>query len=145
MAEYDDTAFGYMNEVDPDQDITGGAIDYSRYDMEFSPEQQGQYKQSLVNAFDSAYQDDPNKGELSYADWMKGLKHDYINERALKWDDVKGNPEGMDPKEYDTLERSGLLKSLFTMHTGRLEDARKLVEHLAPNQQSNIGNRPPRR
>ena len=113
MAEYDDTAFGYMNEVDPDQDITGGAIDYSRYDMEFSPEQQGQYKQSLVNAFDSAYQDEA---------------------ALLNIKDIS-----------DTLERSGLLKSLFTMHTGRLEDARKLVEHLAPNQQSNIGNRPPRR
>jgi len=143
MAEYDDKAFGYMSDADPEYDIAGGAVDYSQYDMEFSPAKQDLFKKTLVSAFDSTYRNDPNKGELSYLDWMKSLKHDYINERALKWADVKGNRGDMNPEEYDTLERAGQLKSLFSMHTGRLEDARKLVEHIVPEplKDSKIENR----
>jgi len=136
MADYDNKAFGAMNAADPDMNITGGAIDYSKFEMDMSPREQKQYKKTLLKAFNNAYKGDPKKGKLSFGDWLGNLKHDYIKERSLAFDDVRRNKleDTIDPGEYSVIESADILNSLFNMHTGRLEDSRDLVEGMSPEE-----------
>jgi len=43
MAEIDSKAFDYMNAGDPDKYITGGAMEYSEYEMDMTPKQQKKF------------------------------------------------------------------------------------------------------
>ena len=130
MARTDDYAFNAMNTADPDNDIGGGAIAYSQFEMDMTPKEQKKYKETLLNTLDSAYRSDPHKGRLGFADWLDNLKPDLVMERARKWEEARDDKEVMDkidPNEYSVLEDSGLLQSLLMKHTGRLEDVRDVI------------------
>ena len=76
MPHEDNYAFDAMNAADPDIDVTGGAIKYSSYEMDMSPEEQGKYKKTLLGSLASAYRSDPNKGRLSFTNWwLKELEN----------------------------------------------------------------------
>ena len=130
MARTDDYAFNAMNTADPDNDIGGGAIAYSQFEMDMTPKEQKKYQETLLNTLDSAYRSDPHKGRLGFADWLDNLKPDLVMERARKWEEARDDKEVMDkidPSEYSVLEDSGLLQSLLMKHTGRLEDVRDVI------------------
>ena len=130
MARTDNYAFDMMNRVDPDKNITGGAIMYSEFEMDMSPKEQGGYKRTVINALDTAYRNDLDKGKLGFSDWLDNLRPDLIKERARKWEEVRGDKDvmnKMDPKEFSTLEDAGLLQNLLEKHTGRLEDVREII------------------
>ena len=130
MAEIDDRAFNAMGIIDPDRDISGGAIDYSEYEMDMSPTDQKKYRETVLNTLDSSYRGDPHKGKLGFADWLDNLKPELIKERALKWQDVRHDKNvmnEMNPDEFSLLEDSGLLQNLLDKHTGRLEDVRDVI------------------
>ena len=130
MARTDDYAFNAMNTADPDNDIGGGAIAYSQFEMDMTPKEQKKYQETLLNTLDSAYRSDPHKGRLGFADWLDNLRPDLVMERARKWEEARDDKEVMDkidPSEYSVLEDSGLLQSLLMKHTGRLEDVRDVI------------------
>jgi hypothetical protein len=130
MARTDDYAFNAMNTADPDNDIGGGAIAYSQFEMDMTPKEQKKYQETLLNTLDSAYRSDPHKGRLGFADWLDNLRPDLVMERARKWEEARDDKEVMDkidPSEYSVLEDSGLLQSLLMKHTGRLEDVRDII------------------
>ena len=130
MAYEDNYAFDAMNKANPDQDIAGGAIMYSEFEMDMTPKQQGRYKKSLLDTLDLAYRDDPHKGKLGFKDWLDNLRPDLVKQRAREWEEVRHDKDvmnQMDPKEFSLLENSGLLQNLLEKHTGRLEDVRDVI------------------
>ena len=130
MPHEDNNAFNMMNNADPDNDITGGAIMYSEFEMDMSPKQQERYRKTVMNTLDTAYRGDTNKGKLGFADWLDTLKPDLVIERARKWEEVRHDKDVMnqiDPDEFSLLEDSGLLQSLLSKHTGSLEDVRDII------------------
>ena len=130
MPHKDNLAFNAMNNIDPDKDITGGAIMYSQFEMDMSPKEQERYRRTLMNTLDTTYRSDPHKGKLGFADWLDNLRPDLVQERARKWEEVRNDNEvmdKMDPKESSVLEDSGLLQTLLEKHTGRLEDVRDVI------------------
>jgi len=130
MAREDNYAFNAMNKVAPDNDITGGAIMYSEFEMDMSPTQQKKYRDTILNTLDSSYRGDPHKGKLGFTDWLDNLKPDLIKERALKWEEVRHDRDvmnEMNPDEFSLLEDAGLLQNLLDKHTGRLEDVRDVI------------------
>ena len=82
MAEIDDRAFEYMKKGDPDSDITGGAIDYSEYEMDMSPEEQESFLRTNTELFSNLYNADPlvDKENLPFANWLKELNPEYVME-----------------------------------------------------------------
>ena len=137
MAEIDSKAFDYMNEGDPDQSITGGAIEYSEYEMDMSPTQQKGYEKDLMEALSMNYRSDPDKGKLNFESWLKELRPDLIMERARKWEELREDAKGvegyrermnaLDPKESRLIEDAGILQRLLNKHTGRLEDTHGMI------------------
>ena len=130
MPQEDNYAFDAMNKAAPDNDITGGAIMYSEFEMDMTPKQQKQYRQTLLNTLDTAYSRDPNKGKLGFADWLDNLRPDLVKERALKWEEVRHDRDvmnEMNPDEFSLLEDAGFLEGLLQKHTGRLEDVRDVI------------------
>ena len=137
MAEKDNKAFDYMNEGDPDQSITGGAIKYSEYEMDMSTSQQKGYEKDLMNALSMNYRSDPHKGKLDFDSWLKELRPDLVMERARKWEELREDTKGvegyrermdaLDPQEARSIEDAGILQRLLNKHTGRLEDAYGMV------------------
>ena len=150
MPHEDNNAFNMMNNADPDNDITGGAIMYSEFEMDMTPTQQKKYRDTLLNTLDTSYRGDPHKGKLGFADWLDNLNPELIKERALKWEEVRGDKDvmnKMDPKEFSVLENSGLLQNLLEKHTGRLEDVRDVIGSDLPRpiEEFKIGDREYRR
>jgi len=130
MAKIDSKAFDYMNEGDPDNDITGGAIMYSEFEMDMTPTQQKKYRDTLLNTLDNSYRGDPHKGKLGFKDWLDNLNPELIKERALKWEEVRHDRDvmnEMNPDEFSLLENAGFLEGLLEKHTGRLEDVRDII------------------
>jgi|TARA_R110000824_G_scaffold65983_3_gene171456 hypothetical protein len=130
MAKEDNAAFNAMNKVSPDNDITGGAIMYSEFEMDMTPTQQKKYRDTLLNTLDSSYRGDPHKGKLGFADWLDNLNPELIKERALKWEEVRHDRDvmnEMNPDEFSLLEDAGFLEGLLQKHTGRLEDVRDVI------------------
>ena len=137
MAEIDSKAFDYMNEGDPDKSITGGAIEYSEYEMDMTPSQQKGYEKDLMNALSMNYRSDPHKGKLDFDSWLKELRPDLVMERARKWEELREDTKGvegyrermdaLDPQEARSIEDAGILQRLINKHTGRLEDVRGMV------------------
>ena len=130
MANIDEKAFDAMNRVAPDNDITGGAIMYSEFEMDMTPTEQKKYRDTLLNTLDTSYRRDPHKGRLGFKDWLDNLKPGLIGERALKWEEVRHDKDvmnEMDPNEFSLLEDAGFLQGLLQKHTGRLEDVRDVI------------------
>ena len=130
MAREDNYAFDAMNRVAPDNDITGGAIMYSEFDMDMTPTQQKKYRDTLLNTLDSSYRGDPHKGKLGFSDWLDNLNPELIRERALKWEEIRHDKDvmnEMNPDEFSLLEDAGFLEGLLQKHTGRLEDVRDII------------------
>ena len=135
MPHEDNYAFDAMNKAAPDNDITGGAIMYSEYEMDMTPKEQAKYEKVLLESLDLAYRDDPHKGKLGFKDWLDNLKPDLVRERALEWDKVRNDKDAMnkmDPKEYSIIEGSGLLQNLLDKHTGSVEDVRDVIGDKVP-------------
>ena len=137
MAEIDSKAFDYMNEGDKDQSITGGAIEYSEYEMDMTPSEQKGYEKNLMYALSMNYRSDPHKGKLDFDSWLKELSPDLVMERARKWEELREDTKGvegyrermdaLDPQEARSIEDAGILQRLINKHTGRLEDVRGMV------------------
>ena len=133
MAGYtDNEAFDAMNDQDPDQDISGGAIMQSEFETNMPPREQDQYRRLVMDSLNSMYENDPmsKKRNLSFSDWLDKLAPGLIEERALKWDKVRNNPElkeSLDPKEHRNLEEAGFLDSLLQRHTGSILDVRDII------------------
>ena len=130
MAKENNYAFDAMNKVAPDNDITGGAIMYSEFEMDMTPTQQKKYRDTLLNTLDSSYRGDPHKGKLGFSDWLDNLNPELIKERALKWEEVRHDRDvmnEMNPDEFSLLEDAGFLEGLLQKHTGRLEDVRDVI------------------
>ena len=142
MAYEDKYAFDAMNAGDPDMDVAGGAIEYSSYEMDMSPSEQKGYEKNLRDALAMSYRSDPHKGKLSFQDWLKGLRPDLVMERARKWEEMRADNKGVEgyrasmdalgPEESSLLEDSGMLQRILDQHTGRLDDARKIVGDYSP-------------
>jgi len=150
MARENNYAFDAMNRVAPDNDITGGAIMYSEFEMDMSPKEQERYRETVLNTLDSSYRGDPHKGKLGFRDWLDNLKPELIKERALKWQDVRHDKDimnEMNPDEFSHLEDAGLLQNLLDKHTGRLEDVRDVIGSDIPRpiEEFQIGDREFRR
>jgi hypothetical protein len=138
MAEIEDKyAFDAMNVADPDMDVTGGAIEYSEYEMDMTPREQKDYEKNLMNALSMNYRSDPDKGKLNFESWLKELRPDLITERARKWEELREDAQGfegyrsrmdaLDPREARLIEDAGMLQRLLNKHTGRLEDTYSMV------------------
>ena len=137
MPHEDKYAFDAMNDVDPDMDVTGGAIEYSSYEMDMTPSQQKGYEKDLMEALSMNYSSDPHKGKLNFDNWLKELRPDLVMERARKWEELREDAKGVEgyrermdalnPKEARSIEDAGILQRLLNKHTGRLEDAYGMV------------------
>jgi len=150
MAKENNYAFDAMNKVAPDNDITGGAIMYSEFEMDMTPTQQKKYRDTLLNTLDSSYRGDPHKGKLGFSDWLDNLNPELIKERALKWEEVRHDRDvmnEMNPDEFSLLEDAGFLQGLLQKHTGRLEDVRDVIGSDLPRpiEEFKIGDREYRR
>ena len=97
MAEIDDRAFEYMQKGDPDQTISGGAIDYSEYEMDMSPEQQEEFMRENTSLFHDLYNNDPlvDKEKLPFGAWLGALNPERI--RLLSED--YSDPDSKAPRE----------------------------------------------
>ena len=132
MAKVDDKIFGAMNYVD------AGAIMYSEYEQNMNPGDQGRYEDTLVSTFQQAYLRDPHKGKLDFKHWLKTLNTDLVEERALKWEDLRSARNGvekireMDRVEAAILEDSGIIQRLAHLHTGRVIDLIPILEVMVP-------------
>ena len=140
----DNNAFDAMNTgAGNDMFISGGAITVSEYEQNMTPDDQSRYEKTLLNTFQSFYARDPYKGQLDFSHWLKTLNPELIRERALEWEDVKAQNQGihqfrnMDPIKASLIEDSGMLQRLSHLHTGRVEDIIDLVLPVADNARVN--------
>ena len=109
MAYYDNLAFNAMKKGDADKDLTGGAIEYSQFEMDMSPKEQAQYKKALMQVLDVAYRNDPHKGKLKFNKWIDNLNPELIKERALKWEGARADKnirESIKPEEADIINEA---------------------------------------
>ena len=137
MAQEDKYAFDAMNVADPDMDVTGGAIEYSSYEMDMTPSEQKGYEKNLKDALSMSYRSDPHKGKLNFDNWLKELRPDLVMERARKWEELREDTRGvegyrermdaLDSQEARSIEDAGILQRLLNKHTGRLEDTYDMV------------------
>jgi hypothetical protein len=130
-------AFDAMNNAaGTDMYITGGAISMSEYEHNMTPEEQKKYETMLMDEFMSAYNSDPYKGDLDFKHWLKTLNLDLVRERALKYEDIKAENNGlqklMTMENGRLLEDAGTLQTLAHLHTGRLEDITEIVSGMDP-------------
>ena len=99
MAEIDDKAFKYMREGSPDNNITGGAIEYSQYEMDMTPAQQKDFATETLSLFKNLYNVDPlvDQKKLPYKSWLKTLSSERIKELSKEYEDVTAprNPEAI--------------------------------------------------
>ena len=91
MAEIDERAFKYMQQGDPDSDIAGGAMDYSEYEMDMSPEQQEAFIEKNKALFKGLYSADPlaDKERLPFKEWAKALNSERIRLLSEDYEDTK--------------------------------------------------------
>ena len=113
MANIDDQAFNAMKLGDPDKYITGGAMEYSEYEMDMTPKQQEAYLKKNASIFKKLYDTDPlvNREKLSYKSYLENLDSRMVRMRA---DDhrkeIQGSTEKADPyliaaRDIDRLSR----------------------------------------
>jgi len=150
MPHEDKYAFDAMNAADSDMDLTGGAIEYSSYEMDMSPREQKGYEKNLVDALSMSYRGDPHKGKLGFQDWLKELRPDLVMDRARKWEELREDTKGVEAyrermnalgtEESRLLEDAGILQRLLDKHTGRLEDIYGMVGDYSPEPLSKDSN-----
>ena len=97
MAEIDSKAFDYMNEGDPDKSITGGAIEYSEYEMDMTSKQQKDFTKENTALFRNLYDADPlaDKEKLPFKQWLKALSPERVR---LLSEDYEGKDAPRDAK-----------------------------------------------
>ena len=137
MAYEDNTAFDNMNKADPDMDITGGAITYSKYEMDMTPNQQKKYKDRILSQLGRVYNADPLRRDLSFKSWLKEARVDRIKSYSDDWERVRvGAPDpisyrsamdAMDPGQSRFTEEVGILMRDLESHTGDFSDIRDIV------------------
>ena len=122
-----------------DMYVTGGSITTSEYEQNMTPQDQQKYETLLMDEFMMSYNRDPYKRNLDFKHWLRILKPELYRERALKYDDIKAQNNGiqklreMDPQEAALLEDAGMLQSLAHLHTGRIEDIAEIVSTMEPS------------
>jgi len=116
MAEIDSKAFNYMREGSPDNNITGGAIEYSQYEMDMTPVQQKDFEKETLTLFKNLYNVDPlvNREKLPYKSWLKTLNSERIEELSKEYEDVKA------PRNPETIIAKDLMKQA-SKHWGGVE------------------------
>ena len=104
MAEIDSKAFDYMNEGDPDQSITGGAMEYSEYEMDMTPKQQERFLKKNAKLYKRMYDSDPlvDRKKISYKSYLENLDPELVSLRAL---DEEGSSENIAAKELWNLAK----------------------------------------
>tara|TARA_Y100000310_G_scaffold318945_1_gene373608 strand:+ start:111 stop:599 length:489 start_codon:yes stop_codon:yes gene_type:complete len=130
-------AFDTMNSAaGNDMYITGGSITMSEYEQNMSPIDQKRYETLLMDEFMAAYGSDPHKGKLDFDHWLKTLNFDLLRERALKFDDIRAQNNGLrrlaSMEDGRILEDAGMLQTLAHLHTGRIEDLAEIVATMEP-------------
>jgi|TARA_Y100000310_G_scaffold193550_1_gene193491 hypothetical protein len=131
-------AFDAMNNAaGDDMYITGGSILMSEYENNMDPQDQKKYETLLMDEFMASYQDDPYKGNLDFSHWLGTLNFELLRERALKFDDIKAQNNGLrrltQMEDGRVLEDAGILQRLAHLHTGRIEDIAEIVSTMEPN------------
>ena len=106
MAEYDNQAFNAMNNASPDMDISGGAMDYSEYEMDMSPKQQKAFIEKNKALFEGLYSADPlaDKERLPFKEWTKALNSERIRLLSEDYEDTKA------PRKTETILASDIMK-----------------------------------
>ena len=125
------------NSAGNDMYITGGAITVSEYEQNMIPTDQSRYEQLLADEFTAAYNSDPYKGNLDFDHWLKSLNAELLRERALKFEELKAAPNGMQRimamPDGRLLEDAAMIQQLAHLHTGRIEDLVDIVEATGPS------------
>ena len=151
-------AFDAMNQsAGSDMYITGGAITVSEYEQNMSPEDQLEYENTLMELFQTAYQNDtllqkyPN---VSFKYWLSTIDGDDWRYRADDYDESRQKGQGSDfmypgdaggvqtyesPEQLNQNEQIYLLQRLAHLHTGLIEDIVRIVEPLAQEEVSPQG------
>ena len=116
MAEIDSKAFNYMREGSPDNNITGGAIEYSQYEMDMTPVQQKNFEKETLTLFKNLYNVDPlvNRKKLPYKSWLKVLSSERIEQLSKEYEDVKA------PRNSEAIIANDLIKQV-SKHWGGVE------------------------
>ena len=116
MANIDEKAFNQMNQADPDWDITGGAVDYSKFEMDMSPKEQEAFLRDNAELFRSLYNTDPNVDprKLSYKSYLENLDPKLILLRAREYEE---NVRKKAPLNPDIIT-SGQIASQAEQHWG---------------------------
>jgi|TARA_Y100000310_G_scaffold224122_1_gene225971 hypothetical protein len=101
MAEIDDRAFKFMQQGDPDKYITGGAVEYSEYEMDMSPTQQEDFMRQNTKLFQGLYNIDPlvDREKLPFSEWLEVLSPERIKLLA----DDYGDPESKAPRDPEVI------------------------------------------
>ena len=130
-------AFDAMNgAVNDDMYLTGGSLMQSDYEHNMTPVEQEKYENLLVDRFQMTYSRDPYKQNLDFKHWLKTLNPQLYRERALRYDDIKAENQGvyklmgMDPLESALIQDAGILQGLAHLHTGRIEDLIRIVDDM---------------
>ena len=143
-------AFDAMNDsAGSDMYITGGAITVSEYEQNMSPDDQREYENTLMDLFQTAYQNDtllqkyPN---VSFKYWLSTIDGDDWRYKAEDYDETRQKGEGSDfmypgdaggvqtyepPEQFNQNEQIYMLQRLAHLHTGLIEDIVRIVEPLA--------------
>ena len=90
----DNEAFNNMQQADPDQNITGGAINYSQYSMDLNPKEQKVTANRAELLLKKAYELDPNvnKEKVSFRNYLDWLNPELMKLRSE--DAVSALPKG---------------------------------------------------
>jgi len=90
----DNEAFDDMQQADPDQNITGGAINYSPYSMDLNPKEQKVTANRAELLLKKAYELDPNvdKEKVSFRNYLDWLNPELMKLRSE--DAVSALPKG---------------------------------------------------
>ena len=104
MAQEDKYAFDAMNAADPDRNITGGAMEYSEYEMDMTPGQQEKFLKKNAKLYKKMYDSDPlvDRKKLSYKSYLENLDPELVSLRALDEDE---SPENIVAKELWNLAK----------------------------------------
>ena len=151
-------AFDAMNEsAGNDMYLTGGAITMSEYEQNMSPNDQREYENTVMDLFQTAYQNDvllrkyPN---VSFKHWLSTIDGEDWSVKASDYDEARVKGEGSDytymgdggmvhtyeaPEQFDQNEQIFLLQRLAHLHTGRIKDLVEIVEPLAQEEISPQG------
>ena len=149
MPHEDKYAFDAMNAADPDMDVTGGAIEYSSYEMDMTSREQKGYEKNLQDALSMSYKSDPHKGKLDFQNWLKELRPDLVMDRARQWEELREDNKGVEAyrermnalgEEGRVIEDAGILQRLLNKHTGKLEDIYSMVGDYSPEPLSKDSN-----